>query len=222
MRGSDTPGIKYGIGKPDYRALFYSNPEAAIRLPVTISKGWGVLPEGSALSINASADGNVSKYLPYDPVASITGKEVAPGRAYLIQDGAASTAAYVTLADSYKFAVGDDVFAIDSDASAVDCGAITAIDRTTYPTMAVITVTNNVTTGITVAKFGYLFTEGGAVCKGILESAVDTGVGEDAADANASMVISNATFYTGCLRNIDAAGITDLSGTTVGQFTYIK
>ena len=222
----DTPYVGYGVGHPDYRALFYSDPEASLRLPITVSKGFGVLKEGQAMAFNTTATngGGAGKMVPYDACAAalITGAEYAPGRAYLVADGAANTSAYVAMNDSYKFVVGDHVYAVDSDDSDVDCGAITAINRTTYPHMAVITVTNNVTVGITVAKFGYLYTKGADTCVGILEMAVDTGVGAAAADANATLVVSNAILYTGCLINLDATGLSDISGTQVGQFTVLK
>ncbi len=221
VEGRDIPSIIYG-GQEDYKRLYYSDPKAALKFPITLQAGYGVLKMGTVLSRNASAAGNLGKYIPYDPHATVTGAEDAPVRAYLVQDGAASTSAYVTLSDSYKFSVGDDVFAVDSDLSIVDCGAITAIDRTTYAHMALITVTSNVTTGITTAKFGYLYAEGAAVAAGVLEKSVDTGTGSNAKGALGVLVVSNAVFYTGMLENMDANARTDLSATQLGTYTYIK
>lgn len=219
MVGRDAPSIIYG-GQEDYKRLYYSDPMAALKIPITISPGFGVLKMGTVLSENGSSAGNDGKYIPYDPHATVTGAESAPTRAYLVQDGAASTFAYVTLDDSYKFVVGDDVYAVDSDLSAVNCGAITAIDRTTYSHMAKITVTNNVTTGITTAKFGYLYISGAETAKGVLEKSVDTGEGSDAKGALATMIIKNAVLYTGMLVNMDSNARTDLSATAISQFTY--
>ena len=61
--GRDIPSILYG-SQSDYKTLFYSEPEAALQVPITISAGWGVLQMGTALSKNDSAAGNVGKYLP--------------------------------------------------------------------------------------------------------------------------------------------------------------
>lgn len=223
MQGTDTPSIKYGNPKPDYRALFYSNPEAALRVPVTIAAGYGVLPEGTTLARNGSTIGNIDKCVPYDPTtAAVTGTENAPARAYLVAEGTADAWFFVTIADSYKFVVGDNVWFMDSDDSVVEAAtAITAIDRTTYPHMAKISGPTP-TTAMNVTKFAYAFVKGAQTAIGILESAIDTGSGEDCADANASMIISNAIFYTGCLRNCDTAAKSALSMTALGQFTYIK
>lgn len=217
--GRDTPSIIYG-GQEDYKRLYYSDPIAALKIPITISPGFGVLKMGTVISENDSSSGNGGKYIPYDPHATVTGAEDAPTRAYLVQDGAASTAAYVTIEDSYKFAVGDTVDAVDSDLSIVTCGAITAIDRTTYTHMANITVTNNVTTGITTAKFGYIYISGAETASGVLEKSVDTGTGSNAKGANATIIIKNAVLYTGMLENMDSNARTDLSATAISQFTY--
>lgn len=223
MPGRDIPSLIYG-GQEDYKRLYYSNPDAALVLPITISPGFGVLKMGTAIAENASAAGNDGKFLPYDPTTTITGAEVAPGRAYLVQSsGAAATELYVTMDDSYKFIVGDDVIINDDTTAAENLSAITAIDRTTYTHMAKITVT--VATGVTsftTARFAYITLEGYDVCKGILEKSVDTGTGVNAKGAGANLIISNAIVITGMLTNVDAAALTDISGTAFGSHTVIK
>jgi len=219
VEGRDTPSIIYG-GQEDYKRLYYSEPSAALKIPISIQAGYGVLKLGTVIAKNDSGAGNGGQYVPYDPHATVTGAEAAPVRAYLVQDGAADKLAYVTLADSYKFVVGDTVDAIDSDLSIVTTGAITAIDRTTYEHMAVITVTNNVTTGITTAKFGYLYVSGAETAVGVLEKSVDAGEGSDAKGAQTTLIIKNAVLYTGMLTNMDSNAKTDISASTISQYTY--
>jgi len=225
MPQGDTPYVLLGVQK-DYKRLIYrpTDYQNILTLPITIGPGFGVLKAGTVLAKNTSGtgQGRNGMCIPYDPHATITGAEEAPTRAYLLQDGAANTSAYVSINDSYKFKVGDSVYAIDSDASAVDCGYITAIDRTTYSHMAVITVTSNVTTGITIAKFGYLYIKGADTAIGVLDISVDTGVGANAKGANAGMIVSHCVFYTGALVNMDSNARTDISASVFGQFTYLK
>lgn len=223
MVGRDIPSVLYGL-QEDYKKLFYSNPEACLLLPVTLQAGYGVLKQGTAISKNDSAAGNVGKYIPYDPTATITGDEDAPGRAYLVQDsGTTATELYVTMNDSYKFKVGDDVIIIDDDTAAENLGAITAIDRTTVTHRAKITVTAATGgTSFTVADFAYITVEGYDTCDGILLQSVDTGTGADAQGALATMLLSNAILYNGMLTNVDSNARTDLSASVHGQYLVIK
>jgi hypothetical protein len=221
--GRSIPSVLYGT-QADYKALFYSDPIACLNIPVTLQAGFGVLKAGTAISKNDSAAGGIGKYIPYDPTATITGTEEAPGRAYLVQNsGTTATELYVTIDDSYKFSVGDDVIINDDTTAAENLGAITAIDRTTHTHMAKITVT--VATGgtsFTTARFAYITPEGYDTCDGILMQSVDTGTGEDAQGALAAMLISNAIIYNGMTVNVDSNARTDLSATVNGQYLVIK
>ena len=219
--GRDTPSIIYG-GQEDYRRLYYSDPMAARKVQGSIMAGYGVLKMGTAMAKNGSAAGSVGKLIPYDPSA-VTGAEVAPARAYLVAStGGATDTLYVTLAESYKFAVGDDVYINDSVTTLEQLGAITEIDRTTYTHMAVITVTTDTGgTSFTTARFAYLAVQGGDTCVGILEKSVDTGEGADAQGADMTLIRGNATLYAGMLTNFDAAAITDLSATSWGQYAEL-
>jgi hypothetical protein len=219
----DTPNISYGV-QEDYKQLYKSNPEAALRTDVTIQAGYGILEKGTVLAENVSAAGNVGKFVPYNPT-TFTGAETHPGRAYLVQDGAAlGSDVYVTMNDSYKFAVGDDLIINDDTTTAENLGAITAIDRTTYPHMAKITFTTAVgATAFTTARFAYVCVEAGtsnnysdAVC--ILEKSVDTGSGSGSAGANADVILKNALLYEGLLTNCDSTAKTALSASSFGQF----
>ncbi len=219
--GRDTPSIVYG-GQEDYRRLYYSDPMAARKVQGSIMAGYGVLKMGTAMAKNGSAAGSIGKLIPYDPTAN-TGAEITPARAFLVQStGGAVNDLYVAIADSYKFAVGDDVYINDDTTTLEQLGAITAIDRTTYSHMAVITVTSATGgTSFTTARFAYLAVQGGDTCVGILEKSVDTGIGVNAQGALMTLIRGNATLYTGMLTNFDAAAISDLSASSWGQYTEL-
>ncbi len=215
-----------------YKRLFYSNPNNALMRDVTIAAGYGVLRAGTPLALNVSAAGNAGKYVPYCPTTPNSGDPTQKGNAFILQDGAANAYAYVTLEDSYKFVVGDDLIAYETDlttTSVVEMGAITAIDRTTYVHMAVITATSNMGTSVDVANSGAVHVECGADntngfsdCAGILANTVDTGTGENAKGALAPMVISNAILYEGSCEGLDSAAKTDLSASSNGNLLVIK
>lgn len=219
----DIPQINYGL-QTDYKRLYYSEPEAALKVPVTIMAGYGKLEQGTALALNGSAGGQKGKVFPYDPDAAPTGKLVRPAAAFLVTDsGTTSNVLYTTLEDSYKFEVGDDVFIEDDTTAAENLGAITAIDRTTYTNRAKITVTTNYGgTSFTTARFAYLAVEGYTTCVGILEVTRDTGTGALAKGAVATMILGNCVLYNGMLTNVDSAALSDISGATYGQYIYIR
>ena len=221
----DSPNIVHGPMQRDYRRLFYSDEAVVLMVPITLAAGYGVLKAGTALAKNGSnlTTGNKNKYIPYSPSA-ITGAEEAPGRAYLVQPSVnGSPLFYLNMEDSYKFKVGDDLFVSDNVTSGENLGAIISIDRTSTPNMAKITTTANAgATPFTIARYAFLAAEGFDACVGILGKSVDTGVGEHAAGANASLLISNFIVYTAGLINVDAAAIVDLGLITHGQFTICK
>jgi len=226
----DRPYINYG-GQLDLKRLYHSEPLAALKVPITIAPGYGQLEMGMSLAINLSAAGNVNKFYPYNPTSfSGAGAADHPGRAYLVQStGGATTSLYVTIDDSYKFIVGDDVIINDNETTAENLGAITAIDRTTYGHMAVITVTVSAGgTSFTTARFAYICVEAGTSDNlysdgvGILEKTISAGIGSDAQGANATLIIGNCVLYTGMLTNVDSAFRTDVSAATIGNYTYIR
>lgn len=225
MVGRDIPSFVYGL-QEDYKKLYFSEPMAALKIPITLAPGYGVLKQGTVLSRVTSAAGNLGYFIPYDPtIGGVTGAEVAPGRAYLTEQQTSGTAVCsVTLADSYKFAVGDDIIICDSDGEGTsdNGGAIISIDRTTYPTHAVITFTTQTDDTFTLAKFAFAMVEGALTAVGILEKSVDTGTGENAKGALATLILGNAVLYKGMILNMDAGAITDLSVGSIGQFYYLK
>ena len=224
----ETPYI-VRAGQEDYKRLFYSDPEIAMKLPITIPGGFGIIKAGTVMAKVSESTSRLGYYVPYTPETPAAGLTTYPGIAYLVTDGAASTSVYVTMADSYKFAVGDHLGASDANtaaASGIDLGAITAIDRTTNSHMALITVTNNVTTAITVAQGGCVWHQSTTsapftLAKGILLGSVDTGTGEDCKGALGTLVKKNAILYKGLLAGYDSDALTDLGGAEDGQFLIL-
>ena len=61
----DIPAVDYGV-QWDYKKLYYSEHLAALRVPVTLQAGYGIIRAGSALSRNISAGGGLDLLLPYN------------------------------------------------------------------------------------------------------------------------------------------------------------
>jgi len=222
---SDAPNIQYG-SQVDYGTLYVSKSEAALKLQGTVQSGYGVLQAGQLVARNVSADGGVGKYVPYN-VASFDGTEHSPGRAYLVADSGTVAYVYVTMDDSYKFAVGDDVIVNSSGKTAENLGAVTAIDRTTERQRAKITATASIANSMTTAETAYVSIEAGTAnnysdAVGILEISVDTGTGSTAAGALAPVIVSNAILYNGMLYSNDSTARTALGATLVGNNFILK
>lgn len=223
----DIPSITRGA-QDDYKALYYSEHLAALKVPVTLKSGYGTLKQGTMLSLDVSAAAK-GLLLPYNPTV-FTGAEDHPGRAYLVADsGTTATILYVSQDDSWKFAVGDDVIINDDTTAKENLGAITGIDRTTNRSRAAITVTTATGgTSFTAAAKAYIAVEAGVAdnnysdCVGILEKSVDTGIGENSKGAVATLILGNCVLYEGLLTNLDAAAKTDLSASSFGQYLYIR
>lgn len=225
----DIASIQYGT-QSDYKHLYFSDANAALKVPITLQAGYGKLESGQAIAKNVSAltTGNKDMYVPYN-LTVFDGTETSPGRAYLVADSGTVAYVYVTMDDSYKFSVGDDLIINSSGESVENLGAITAIDRTTEQHRAKITATSSVGNDMTTAETAYVCVEAGADnsnnysdCAGILEKSVDTGTGSTAEGAIATMVVSNAVLYLGMCSGIDAASETDISATEYGNFLLIK
>jgi len=228
IRGGDTPHVLHGVAK-DYKRLYYSDHLAALRVDVTLQAGYGLVEQGSALAMNISAAGNIGKLVPYNPT-SWDFSSLHPGRAFLVANtGTTDKFVYVAMEDSYKFAIGDDVILNDNTTSAENKGAITAIDRTSEVHRAKITFTAAIGgTAFLTTRYAYLAVEAGdntnnySDCVGILEKSVDTGAGQYAKGANATLIIGNAVLYEGLLTNVDSAAKTDLSAGSFGQYLYMR
>jgi hypothetical protein len=224
-------------GQTDYKKLFYSEPDRALTKEVTLAAGYGLIPAGTVLSKNLSAAGNVNKYVPLMPgIAANLPDAANPDHhlacAFLVQDVSSGTDVYVTMPDSYKFVVGDDLILFDETtyaASSENLGAITAIDRTTFLHMAKISFTATVSGSFTVAGNACVHVEAGAVSTnsysvavGVLMHTINTGVGENAKGGVAPMILSNAMLYNGLLKNMIAQARTDLGASVDGQFLIMK
>lgn len=226
----ETPYLVRG-DEQSYKRLFYSRPEQALMRDVTLSAGYGVIKAGTPLAQNVSAAGNKYEYVPYCPTTPASGDTTQKGNAFLVQD-ASGTSVYVTMNDSYKFEVGDDLIiysTANKTTSVENLGAITAIDRMTYQHMSVITFIVTVSGSFTTAQSAAIHVECGADntngysdCAGILASTVDTGTGENAKGAVAPMILSSAILYEGCCEGLDAAAKTDISASSNGNLLVIK
>jgi len=227
MSFGDNAHAVYGE-QSNYKRLYYSNPEAALKVPITLQAGYGKIEQGTTIAKNLSAAGNKGKMVPY--AATTFPADIDTARAYLVADsGTTASDLYVSQDDSYKFKVGDDVAINDNTTTTENLGAITAIDRTTENHRVKITVTTaSGGTSFTTTRKAYLVVEAGVAannysdCVGILEKTVNTGTGENCQGGAGTLIIGNCVLYTGMLTNLDAAAIVDLSSTAFGQFTYIR
>lgn len=221
-RYADTPGI---------RPLFHSVRDIALIIDKTLQAGYGYLPAGTVMAINKSdaGGGSAGKLVPFVPVytALTLGQVSALGVAPLVQD-AASGSIKVSIEDSYKFEVGDDLYLENgSGEGPVKAAAITAIDRTTSPLYATITTTAFSHGNFTVAKGSYCYVQTSeddpySAAAYILDQDIDTGIGSEAKGAISSVVVSNCVLYKNTLLNLSAAAITSLGGSTDGRFFILK
>jgi hypothetical protein len=234
--GTNMPQVNRGGQIPGQKRLYHSRPEQALIIDKTLAPGYGLLPAGTILAKNLSAAGNKGLLVPYTPDA--IGKTDL-GRAFLVASYVSGeTVVYVTMADSYKFAVGDDLILcanISSTLTYHNGGAISAIDRTTNPHMAKITFTTAlVNANFTIANSVNAYVEAGTTGKlnkavYVLDQDVNTGKFVDdpykvpePKGALASVVISNAVLYKNSLVGYDTQAATDLSATVDGQFFILK
>lgn len=221
--GGSTPQFQQGGMVPGAKALFFSLREIALIKSKTIKPGFGVVYSGTVMA-TTTADNELVPYVP-DTVA-VTDQ----GRSFVTADIAiAATVVRVLLADSYRFAVGDTVIVADNTPTYVDCGAITAIDRTTYAGQAAITVTTSPTptVGMTVADMVHMYHKAGTAGKFCTASFIGdqdvfTGEGSTALGANTSVVISNAILYAAALVGYDATAATALGAVADGNHIILK
>lgn len=212
------------------KPLFHSVRDIALILDKTVQAGYGYLKAGTVMAINLSTGGGggYGKLIPYVPLSGdvVLGQDGAIGVAPVVQNSTADHA-FVSLLDSYKFEVGDYVYADnDSDEGPTSGGVISAIDRTTSTLYADITLASFAHSNFTVAKGSYIYVMGGAggndVAAYILDKDIDTGVGEDALGALTSVVVSNCVLYKNSLINLTAAAISGLGGAVDGRFFIMK
>jgi hypothetical protein len=224
-------------GQTDYKKLFYSEPDRALTKEVTMQAGYGLIPAGTVLAKNLSAAGNKQKYVPLMPgIAAALPDAADPNHqlacAFALDTTVTAEVIFVTMEDSYKFVVGDDIVILSDTtygASSENLGAIISIDRTTYLHKALITYTATISGSFTAAQMACIHVEAGAVTTnsysvavGVLMHSVNTGVGEKAQGAVAPMILSNAMLYNALLVNMIAQARTDLGASVDGQFLIMK
>lgn len=232
--GGSTPQLNRGPEVPGHKALYYSIREIALIKDKAVQPGYGVLRAGTIMAENISALTTGGKGL-LVPCATTLFTVGDVGRAFalanMVDEGAGNgTKINVTMDDSYKFMVGDDLIIANNQGGGEynNGGAITAIDRTTYPHFAEITVASAVAVANnTVAKACCCYVEAGdatklSTAKYILDKDIDTGVGEIAKGAITPVLLSNAILYTNSLVNFDPAAATALGTADDGQHTILK
>ncbi|MEN6445588.1 MAG: hypothetical protein ABFC98_06030 [Candidatus Cloacimonas sp.] len=223
----DTPYM-FTEGGPDYKRLYRSKRDLALTLEVSLIPGYGVVPQGAALGKIVAGD-RAGYWVPYSPNPNESAGDPVSwdgARAYLLEDSGTAQTVYVSLDDSYKFKVGD-VIAVNSDGGTPYQLTITVIDRTTYRNKAAITYTGTVSASHTSANNAHIAidTENAntySYCKGILEFAVDTGVGVNAKGGLGVRIVTNAILIEGLCENVDDAAVTDLSAVEDGQYLILK
>lgn len=237
------PGQVLGAEWAGSKALFISDYENALTLNKMLAPGYGLLRAGTVLALNNSGgaipSGNAGMCIPYVKTLSSDASDSA--KAYVVADIAnTSKDIYVTLPDSYRFVVGDELIVMYNNSGTpayFDGGAITAIDRTTSPIRAKITVTNAAdNANMTIANFAGVYVKSGVTtkfCKAvyILDQDVDTGrVIETqlpgtlsvAKGGFSSVLVSNALLRYPAMINLDAAAITDLGCIVDGMVVVVK
>jgi len=189
----------------------------------TIKKGFGVIYTGTVMATE-TVNGDLVPYAPATP------SHDDQARAFITEDtGSTATSCKIPLADSYKFSVGDEIIIHENAATPVytDGGAITAIDRDTYPGIAEVTWTTALSSAATVANDGNIYHKAGSAspyndASFICDQDVFTGEDADALGANTSVVISNAILYKSALVGYDAAAASDLGAVDDGPHVILK
>lgn len=229
--GGSTPQLNWGPELPGHKALYYSIREIALIKDKSVQAGYGVLRAGTIMAENISnlTTGGKGLLVPC-AMTDLDAEDI--GKTFALVDVAdASQAINVTIEESYKFNVGDDLILTNNQGGHeyVNGGAITGIDRTTHVNYAIIAFTNaSVGANCTVAKKCCCYVESGLVgvkysdAKYILDKDIDTGVGEIAQGAITPVLVSNAILYTNSLVYFDAAAATALGTVDDGQHTILK
>lgn len=233
--GSHVPAVNRGLNVQGAKKLFFSKRDVALIFDKAVSPGWGLLPAGTLLceNVSAAATGYQGYLFPYPMTTPASANPSwTGGRIMCVADVPNGTACDVSMADSYRLKVGDDlILSHYSSATYMNGGAITAIDRTTYAAAGFARITFTTTTGgtgYTVATGACCWPKGGssgqyAAAKYILDQDVDTGTGALAKGANVSVVLSHAILYKGSIINYDTQVLTDMSYLALdGQFVVVR
>lgn len=215
----------------EFQTLLYSRLEFAMGVPCSIAPGFGILPVGTLVAPMAA--GRTHLWVPYAlarPPVNDPNFFALP----ILADTAAGTAAVeVEKVKSYRFAVGDELALADNanysdqGSGAVDLGAITAIDRTTYPHKAVVTVTNAAGAVYAVSDGAAIFHKTAAAtpftkARALLYGGAQTGESADAAGAQAFAVLSNFVVYHTGLKNLDDTAVADMSAEKIQNMLIVR
>lgn len=213
----DKPYVKNGFQPADTVKVFKKVDTGQHLDPLSIRAGYGILPEGTLMAEIAYPVKGQPIHVPYAKAVPVVGDTEDYGKILLAKDGDGTTGIYVSLRDSYCFVVGDKIRAVDSDTTAVDLGAITAIDRATYlsANQAKITVTNvcpntiTMTNGACISiqtKTSASFTK----AIGLLFGGSNTGLGADAQGGDGDIIVSGVTVYVAAIPNLDDPAVVDM------------
>lgn len=226
--GGSTPQVNHRGETPGQKRLFFSKRDIALIKDKQIRPGYGYLKAGQMMAV----DSVTGELVPYVATTTPRHKAYQAGNAFALADIASGAdTIYVSINDSYKFKVGQSLILVNDNSGTPvvhDGGAITAIDRTTYPHMAAITFTTvTAVATFTVARFTncYVKTDTSTPFTKaiyILDKDVNTGTGATAVGAQTSVVISNCILYTNSLIDFDTAAATDMSAVTDGAHTIFK
>lgn len=220
---------------PGSRALFHSVRDIALILDKTAKPGYGVLKAGTLMGV-VTGETDASHYgmlVPYAMLNASAPFNKGNAKAYLTTDFASggATVCQVTNEDSYKLQVGDHLVMGATGETSVATGAeLTGIARDLLTGIATLTFTSITLAVMTVANEAYVHVQQSdssapfSEAVYVLDQDIDTGVGENAAGALTSVVVSNAILYKAMLDGIngEADAYTDLGAVTDGRFVILK
>lgn len=220
-------------GRTREHQLFHSKEDQAHIMTGMVTPGWGVLRKGMVMSVNKSAAGNKGLLVPHvvDDYTDMTNTLLNKGRIFLLEDTAdAGDSVKVSLEDSYKLVVGDDLIISDDTTTEENLGAITAITR--YAGWAVVEFTDAIGgTAFTTARYANVYVEAGSatpwsdpLC--ILTRDIDTGLnGVITSERMAPCLVGNAVLYETNVYNYNSDTLDSLSARKAGMndnFIYVS
>ena len=231
-REGDTPYIVRSA-RTNQNLLFHSDPASASVVKKNMAPNYGDILMGTVMAENVSAAGNRGRLIPYAPTEILSEMKENEwyqiGRAFILDDTVSGGKVIrVTLADAYKFVVGDDVIIEDDTTAPENLGAIT--DITIGKVDALITVTTGCgSTAFTTVRNACIRVKAGAAtpwsdAKYVLFNNQSTGEFGYFTDPLLCTVIVTGpvTLYTnnGLLGNLDASAITALSGKKIDDSKF--
>jgi len=217
----DGPNLTMGaVDKAD--RLWQSNPMNAIILPgFNICPGFGKLIAGTLVAKNVSTGGGrrgfYVPYCPSDYTNIDSDSRIMVGRTFLVADGAATAnSVKVTIEDSYRFTISDEIIIGDNTTPPENLGAITNITRESASATITFTTAIGATT-FTVANMANIHVIAGTAtpwmsAEGVIHRTLSTGVGQIAQyQMPVDIVVpGNVAFNLNEVRNYDDDALTAL------------